>query len=62
MEDMIIPVEPVELKVIEQGPLAVKGKVKIVFPDGKIEIKERCFICRCGKSQHQPFCDGSHAK
>lgn len=25
-----------------------------------LEPGERCFWCACGRSENQPFCDGSH--
>lgn len=54
--------KPVELKVSKNGPLIVKGPVKMVFPDGSIEETSKVFICRCGKTSNDPYCDGSHAK
>ena len=59
----IVPIKPeVEVRVIECGPLRLGGHVRIVFPDGSMIIKQRAFICRCGKSKNQPFCDGSHSE
>lgn len=56
-------VEPVvEMNIIDHGPLIVTGKVKIITPDGKEIVRERCAICRCGGSSKQPYCDGTHAK
>lgn len=55
----IVPIKPeVEVRVIECGPLRLGGHVRIVFPDGSMIIKQRAFICRCGKQKNQPFCDG----
>ena len=63
MEEAIVPIKPeVVIKVIECGPLRIGGHGRIMFPNGKMIIKQRAFICRCGKSANQPFCDGSHAK
>ena len=45
------------------GPLFVRGPVKIVDADGRI-IREdtRVALCRCGASKNKPFCDGSHRR
>jgi len=43
------------------GALWVKGKVEIKSSTGKkLEKRNRVCLCRCGKSQNKPFCDGSH--
>ncbi|GAB1360555.1 hypothetical protein MASR1M31_23730 [Porphyromonadaceae bacterium] len=55
-------IKPVELKVVKNGPLIVKGPVKMVLPDGSVEETKKVFICRCGKTSNEPYCDGSHAK
>jgi CDGSH-type Zn-finger protein len=45
------------------GPIWVKGKVEIESADGKLyEKRNRVTLCRCGKSQNKPFCDGSHVE
>lgn len=52
-------VEDVPAKV--SGPLWVKGGIPIESSDGSIyEVRNRQAICRCGKSNNKPFCDGSH--
>lgn len=45
------------------GPLFVRGHVKVVDADGQL-IREdtRLALCRCGASQNKPFCDGSHRR
>ena len=43
------------------GPLWVKGGVQIESADGKkYEKRNRVTLCRCGKSENKPFCDGTH--
>lgn len=43
------------------GPIWVKGGVPIESSDGKTyEVRNRVTLCRCGKSENKPFCDGSH--
>jgi CDGSH-type Zn-finger protein/uncharacterized Fe-S cluster protein YjdI len=41
--------------IIPGGPLALRGELKL--GDAKYS---RLTLCRCGKSQQKPFCDGSH--
>jgi NADPH2:quinone reductase len=45
------------------GPLFVRGHVRIVEADGRL-IREdtRVALCRCGASGNKPFCDGSHRR
>jgi CDGSH-type Zn-finger protein len=44
------------------GPLLVRGPVRLVDQDGnEIETdRDPVALCRCGKSRQRPFCDGSH--
>lgn len=43
------------------GPIWAKGGIKIISSSGKkYEIRNRVTLCRCGKSNNKPFCDGSH--
>lgn len=44
------------------GPLWVKGSIPIESSDGTVyEERNRVTLCRCGRSQNKPFCDGMHA-
>lgn len=43
------------------GPLVVRGRVRIVSEDGTAwEVRNRVTLCRCGESANKPFCDGTH--
>jgi CDGSH-type Zn-finger protein len=45
----------------ENGPLWIRGGIPIESSDGKpYEIRNRVTLCRCGRSENKPFCDGSH--
>ena len=53
----------VQIKAILNGPLQVKGKIKITGKDGnELSVDEETYLCRCGFSKNKPFCDGSHKK
>jgi CDGSH-type Zn-finger protein/uncharacterized Fe-S cluster protein YjdI len=41
----------------ENGPLALHAPLEVAGQDAGY----RATLCRCGASQHKPFCDGSHA-
>ncbi len=44
------------------GPLVVRGPVRLIDPDGRPIENGRTpvALCRCGKSRTKPFCDGTH--
>jgi CDGSH-type Zn-finger protein len=46
------------------GPLIVRGDVRLVDQDG-VEIdpgRRTIALCRCGQSAIKPFCDGTHKR
>ena len=43
------------------GPYLVKGLESIQNSKGAIEARPTMALCRCGKSNNKPFCDGTHA-
>ena len=44
-----------------EGPIWVRGGVPIESADGSMyESRNRITLCRCGKSENKPYCDGSH--
>ena len=45
------------LRVLENGPLAARAPLTIDGEDAGL----RATLCRCGRSEHKPYCDGSHA-
>jgi uncharacterized Fe-S cluster protein YjdI len=55
--------EPPAVEPRPNGPLFVRGHVRIVDADGRL-IREdtRVALCRCGASGNKPFCDGSHRR
>ena len=43
------------------GPIWIKGRVPLESSDGTKYEKRNCMtLCRCGKSDNKPFCDGTH--
>ncbi len=51
----------VKITVRDNGSLLVQGPVELLDAEGnRFETKEQFSLCRCGRSQHKPFCDGSH--
>jgi len=44
------------------GPYLIRGPFTMVDQEGnEIEVKRRVVaLCRCGRSQSRPFCDGTH--
>lgn len=52
-----------KITVNSNGSLRVEGDFEIVDRAGnKYDLggRELVSICRCGRSQNKPFCDGSH--
>lgn len=47
----------------ENGPLVVKDATGITGSDGTTaEAKAAMALCRCGRSNNKPYCDGTHIK
>ena len=55
--------DPPSIEPRPNGPLFVRGRVRIVDADG-LTVREdtRVALCRCGASGNKPFCDGSHRR
>ena len=54
---------PVSVKVMTDGPIVLKGNFSLAYDGNKKEIRDSMIsICRCGVSDHMPFCDGQHRK
>jgi uncharacterized Fe-S cluster protein YjdI len=59
----VAEVPPVQAKIMIDGPVVVKGNFTFLYNGITKEIRESMVsICRCGVSDHQPFCDGQHRK
>jgi CDGSH-type Zn-finger protein len=54
---------PPSVSVYRDGPILIRGPVRIVDEDGiELEVRrEVVALCRCGRSRMKPLCDGSHA-
>ena len=50
----------VEINIIENGPILVKGKTTVTKNGEKVVVGENYALCRCGQSKNQPMCDGTH--
>ena len=42
------------------GPLYLRGRLRIRMPGGETVEETRVALCRCGVSHDKPFCDNSH--
>ncbi|HID50164.1 MAG TPA: hypothetical protein EYP40_11245 [Chromatiales bacterium] len=50
-----------EIKLIPDGPLILSGNLTILAGSGRKAWQgNHVALCRCGASNHKPFCDGSH--
>ena len=52
----------VEITPDRDGPLLVRGPIRVVRSDGSVDDVTRAAFCRCGHSANKPFCDGSHRR
>jgi uncharacterized Fe-S cluster protein YjdI len=60
------PVEesvPLSVKIMIDGPIVLKGNFTLSYNGVNKEVQDGIMsICRCGASDHMPFCDGRHRK
>jgi CDGSH iron-sulfur domain-containing protein 3 len=53
--------DDVTIKVRDNGPYLVTGRVRLIDAEGNAYVATENFVlCRCGRSETKPFCDGSH--
>ncbi len=53
------------ISVKTNGPLRIEGEFKLLDADGKefgLGDRTAISLCRCGKSENLPFCDGTHGR
>jgi len=62
MEEIKNEEGPVVFRLKPNGPIYAKGKLKIIDSKGNVQEVEEAYLCRCGRSQNKPFCDGSHKR
>lgn len=53
---------PARVTPVRDGPLMVVGQIHVTRDDGSVEVLPRATLCRCGESQHKPFCDNQHLR
>ena len=58
------PTDEVTVTVTKNGPITIKGPVDVRSQDGSrwndLPEGKPVALCRCGKSENKPFCDGTH--
>ena len=52
------PDAPTTVTAIPGGPLVMRGDLRLVV-DGTATLDTRLALCRCGRSDRQPFCDAA---
>jgi CDGSH-type Zn-finger protein len=53
MPDVTITVE-------EDGAYIVAGDIRLTDDGRELDLPYDVQLCRCGRSENQPFCDGAH--
>jgi CDGSH-type Zn-finger protein len=59
------PLAGTKVTILNNGPIRLEGDFEIVDQEGKafgLGGRPAVSICRCGHSENQPFCDGSHKR
>jgi CDGSH-type Zn-finger protein/uncharacterized Fe-S cluster protein YjdI len=56
------PDERATIRVVPDGPIRVRGQVRLTLPGGEVVEETRLALCRCGKSRNKPYCDNSHVE
>jgi len=54
-----------KITVFDHGPMKVEGVLEVVDGAGgrwDLGGRDVVVLCRCGKSENAPFCDGAHKR
>ncbi len=61
LDPLVLRNGPLQVQPQKDGPLRVSGNLEICAGTGRVVQRvTETYLCRCGQSQHKPFCDGSH--
>ncbi|HEY8173534.1 MAG TPA: (4Fe-4S)-binding protein [Dehalococcoidia bacterium] len=52
--------EDVTVRPWPNGPLFLRGHIRVVDAQGNAREATRIALCRCGGSANKPYCDGTH--
>jgi nitrite reductase/ring-hydroxylating ferredoxin subunit/uncharacterized Fe-S cluster protein YjdI/CDGSH-type Zn-finger protein len=50
------PEQPTRVEFVANGPMMVRGDLSIEIPGGRMR-EVRATLCRCGRTENEPFCD-----
>jgi uncharacterized Fe-S cluster protein YjdI/CDGSH-type Zn-finger protein len=50
------PVQPTRVGFVADGPINLRGDLSIDVPAGRMR-EVRASLCRCGRTENEPFCD-----
>jgi CDGSH-type Zn-finger protein len=50
------PEQPTRVEFVANGPINLRGDLSIEVPAGHMR-EVRASLCRCGRTQNEPFCD-----
>jgi uncharacterized Fe-S cluster protein YjdI len=56
------PAEVTTVTPLPDGPVLVRGDLRLEVEPGRVVSETRAALCRCGASENKPFCDGSHER
>jgi uncharacterized Fe-S cluster protein YjdI len=59
----LVEEKPATVKIMPDGPMVISGSFTLLYSGNKKEVNDSIIsLCRCGVSNHMPFCDGAHRK
>jgi len=59
--DATSEVEKTIITIVKNGPIRIAGNFILINEDNEpVASENKISLCRCGKSNRMPFCDGSH--
>lgn len=51
------------IEIVKDGPMKISGRLNLSDSlRGINEESNALYLCLCGKTKRQPYCDGSHRK
>ena len=51
------PEQPTHVEFVANGPINLRGELSIEVPGGDQMREVRASLCRCGRTENEPFCD-----